>query len=239
MVRHIGIIGSSGAIGNAVVKRLINTEPSAIIHTFSSSSAGAVEGAQHIIIDYADEQSIQDSAKEAAEGNKFDLVIVATGILHDEGQGIAPEKSLHDLSSAKFEALFAVNTIFPALAAKHFLPLMRKDGRAVFAALSARVGSVSDNQVGGWYAYRSSKSALNMILKNTAIEIARRHREFIILGMHPGTVDSNLSKPFQGSVKHEIFTPDQSATYLLDVIEKAVPADSGKCFAWNGEEIAP
>ncbi len=239
MVARIGIIGSSGGIGKALTEQVMLLFPEANIHTLSSSQSGQIAGAHHHIIDYTEEASIERAAKNAAGDDAFDIVIMSTGILHDDHRGIAPEKSLRDLSAEKFEALFSANTIFPALVAKHFLPLMREDRRAVFAALSARVGSISDNQIGGWYAYRASKSALNMVLKNAAIEMGRRHKKLVVLGLHPGTVDSNLSKPFQGGVQHEVFTPEKAATYLLDVIKQASPEDSGKCFTWDGQEITP
>ena len=111
---------------------------------------------------------------------------------------------------------------------------------SVFAALSARVGSISDNILGGWYAYRSSKAALNMIIKNAAIEISRSNKQAIVVGMHPGTVDSHLSKPFQSRVpKHQLFTPEYAAEKLLHVMTALMPSDSGKCFAWDGKEILP
>ena len=163
---------------------------------------------------------------------------MANGILHDEG--LTPEKSLRDLSAEKFQRIFEVNTVTPALIAKHFLPKLNREQTSIFAALSARVGSISDNQLGGWYAYRASKAALNMIIKNAAIEIGRRNKQAIIVGLHPGTVDSNLSKPFQGNVADgKLFTPEYSAEKLLDVLENLSPEQTGKCFAWDGQEILP
>jgi NAD(P)-dependent dehydrogenase (short-subunit alcohol dehydrogenase family) len=189
-------------------------------------------------IDYADESSLAKAAEIAARDQMLDMVIVANGILHDGD--LMPEKSLKDLSAEKFRALFEVNTILPALVAKHFIPKLNKESSAIFAALSARVGSISDNQLGGWYSYRASKAALNMIIKNAAIEVKRSNRKAIIVGLHPGTVDSNLSKPFQGNVAAaKLFTPLYSAQNLVAVLEGLKPEQSGKCFAWNGEEILP
>ena len=133
---------------------------------------------------------------------------------------------------------FAVNAIGPALAAKHFLPLLAEDRKSVFAALSARVGSISDNSLGGWHAYRASKAALNMILRNLAIELARRHDKAICVGLHPGTVDTGLSSPFQGSVPPgRLFSPAEAAGHLLKVVDGLSPADSGGHFAWDGRRI--
>jgi NAD(P)-dependent dehydrogenase (short-subunit alcohol dehydrogenase family) len=237
MHQNIAILGASGAIGMAISQRLSTDYPNAQIHAFSRSGTGA-NGAniQHYRIDYKDASSIENAASIVAQSGPPDLVFVATGLLHDGD--LMPEKSLRDLSADKFQQLFAANTIFPAIAMKHFLPTIAKDQRAVFAAISARVGSISDNRLGGWYAYRASKAALNMLIKNASIEMARRHKQAVIVGLHPGTVDSALSKPFQGHVPDgKLFTPDYSAQQMLSVLETLSAADSGKCFAWDGQEV--
>jgi NAD(P)-dependent dehydrogenase (short-subunit alcohol dehydrogenase family) len=137
-----------------------------------------------------------------------------------------------------YRRVFDINTFGPALIAKHFLPIMPTDRRAIFAALSARVGSISDNGLGGWHAYRASKAALNMLIRNFAIEWARRNDQAVCVGLHPGTVDTGLSKPFQSNVPEDrLFSAKQSASYLLDVIERLSPADTGKVFDWAGKEI--
>lgn len=133
---------------------------------------------------------------------------------------------------------YRVNTVGPALVAKHFLPLLPRDRRAIFAALSARVGSTSDNRLGGWHSYRASKAALNMILRNLAIELVRSHPQAIVAGLHPGTVQTRLSEPFQRGVQPEkLFTPEHSAGRLLSVLDGLAPADSGGVFAWDGTVI--
>ena len=122
--------------------------------------------------------------------------------------------------------------------AKHFIPLLRKQQKSVLAALSARVGSISDNNLGGWYSYRASKSALNMLLKTTSIEVARRNKTASVIGLHPGTVDTGLSKPFQANVKPEkLFTPEFAAECILKNIDKATAETSGSVFAWDGSPI--
>lgn len=236
MYNHIAIIGSSGAIGGAFHAELSKLYPQAVIHTFSRHDECH---SHHHIIDYTDEKMIERVAQEASQNNAFDLVIVATGVLKID-PGIDPEKSLKDLSAHKFEIIFAANTIFPSLVAKHFLPCLNKKQRSIFAVLSARVGSISDNHLGGWYAYRASKAALNMVVKNASIEIGRRCPNAIVVSLHPGTVDSKLSKPFQSHVAHDkLFTPHYSAQKLIDVLGGLTPNDSGKCFAWDGQEIKP
>ena len=227
---NIAIFGASGAIGSALTKRLSEKYPTANLISFSRKSQYS--------IDYSCEKALAEAARLAAKDKPLDLVIVANGILHDEG--LMPEKSLHDLSAEKFERIFKVNTITPALIAKYFLPRLNKDSPSIFAALSARVGSISDNALGGWYAYRASKAALNMIIKNAAIEVARRNQQAIIVGLHPGTVDSALSKPFQSNIKDgALFTAEYSAEKLLLILENLSPVQTGKCFAWDGSEILP
>ena len=133
-----------------------------------------------------------------------------------------------------------VNTIGPTLVGKYFIPFLRKDARSVFAFLSARVGSISDNKLGGWYSYRASKTALNQIIKNFSIEVKRSNINAIFVGLQPGTVKSYLSKPFEKNVKADkLFTPDYSAEKLLDIISNLTNENSGKVYAWDGEEIGP
>lgn len=227
---NITILGASGAIGSAFTKRLSEKYPNASSFAFSRNGPHN--------IDYSCEESIAEAAELAAKNKPIDLVVVANGILHDEG--LMPEKALRDLSAEKFQRIFEVNTVTPALIAKHFLPKLNREQTSIFAALSARVGSISDNQLGGWYAYRASKAALNMIIKNAAIEVGRRNKQAIVVGLHPGTVDSNLSKPFQGNVAdRKLFTPEYSAKKLLEVLENLRPEQTGKCFAWDGKEVLP
>jgi NAD(P)-dependent dehydrogenase (short-subunit alcohol dehydrogenase family) len=163
-------------------------------------------------------------------------VIVATGLLHAGERG--PEKAMRELDPAWLAETYAINAIGPALVAKHFLPIMPRTGRAVFAALSARVGSISDNKLGGWHGYRASKAALNMLMRGIAIEEKRRNDRTIVVTLHPGTVDTALSRPFQGNVQAgRLFTPDRAALQLLDTIEELKAPDSGKLFDFEGKEV--
>jgi NAD(P)-dependent dehydrogenase (short-subunit alcohol dehydrogenase family) len=224
------IIGASGGIGGALEAALVEEGTFDVVHGFARSRSGA----QHL--DLTDEASIAAAAAQVAKGPAPGLVIVATGVLHAAGHG--PEKAVRDLDPVWLAQVYAVNTIGPALVAKHFLPLMPKEGRAVFAPLSARVGSISDNQVGGWYGYRASKAGLNMMIRTLAIEERRRGSRAIVVALHPGTVDTALSKPFQGNVQAgRLFTPDRAAMQLLDVIEELKVPDSGKLFDFEGKEI--
>ncbi len=235
---HIAIIGATGGVGEATLKQLAANESNKI---YAFSRCPYSPQAPNVIcyrLDLEDETSIAAAVNRLPEGVKLDAVLVLTGLLHTDT--IMPEKSISELSAEKFAKLYAVNTIGPALVAKHFLPKLATNRRAVFAAISARIGSISDNRKGGWYSYRAAKAGLNMIIKNLSIEHGRRHKQAIIVGLHPGTVDTALSKPFQKSVPDgQLFTPEQSAAYLLDVMQKLTPTETGKCFAWDGKEILP
>jgi NAD(P)-dependent dehydrogenase (short-subunit alcohol dehydrogenase family) len=224
------VIGASGGIGGAFEAALIDEGAFEVIHGFARSRTGA----QHL--DLLDEASIAAAAAQVAKGPPPSLVIVATGLLHAGEQG--PEKALRDLDPAWLAQTYAVNAIGPALVAKHFLPIMPRSGRAVFAALSARVGSIGDNRLGGWHGYRASKAALNMLVRNLAIEERRRNDRAIVVALHPGTVDTELSRPFQGAVAPgRLFDSERAALQLLDVIEELKVADSGKLFDFEGKQI--
>jgi len=231
------VVGSSGGIGAALVEQLIRSPQVARIHTLSRSGRSHPSPkVANLTFDFTDEDSLIAAAQALQEVGPFDLILIATGLL--QGEGISPEKNLRALSHDGLAKSYEVNVIGPAMSAKYLAPLLRRDKKAVFAALSARVGSISDNRLGGWYAYRASKAALNMVLKTLAIETGRRFKQQIILGLHPGTVDTGLSKPFQGNVPDgKLFTPEFSAKKLLDVIDSAAAKDSGSLFDWAGERI--
>ncbi|MDR6850173.1 NAD(P)-dependent dehydrogenase (short-subunit alcohol dehydrogenase family) [Sphingomonas sp. BE270] len=224
------IIGASGGIGAALEAALIDEATFEKVHGFARSRTGA----QHL--DLLDEASIAAAAAHVATGPAPTLVIVATGLLHAGERG--PEKAMRELDPAWLAETYAINAIGPALVAKHFLPIMPRTGRAVFAALSARVGSISDNKLGGWHGYRASKAALNMLMRGIAIEEKRRNDRTIVVTLHPGTVDTALSRPFQGNVQAgRLFTPDRAALQLLDTIEELKAPDSGKLFDFEGKEV--
>lgn len=233
------VFGSNGAIGKALINTMAANHKNAKIHAVSRELAPFSQN--NVIshsIDYHSEHDLKVLAKTITKNETLDKIIVATGILHDEKAH--PEKSISQISAEKLTHLFTVNTVVPSLIAKHFLSHLNKSRSSTFAALSARIGSISDNRLGGWYAYRASKAALNMMIRNYAIEVSRTNKNAIIVGLHPGTVDSPLSKPFQANVPEDkLFTPEYSATQLLKVLSNLTPADTGKCFAWDGLEIEP
>ena len=238
-MKQLAIIGASGAIGNAFINHYCALDETNVVYAFSRS-APQIRNHKviHVNLDLEDPDSISTATKGISLAS-IDLVIAATGILHATGDlCLKPEKSLQQIDAAQLQKLFAINTIGPALLLKNFLPLLKKDSTAVFAALSARVGSISDNNIGGWYGYRASKAALNMLIKTAAIELQRSNKHSIVVGLHPGTVNSNLSRPYQSRVpEQKLFSPEYAAGKMAQVLEKIECKDSGKCFAWDGTEI--
>lgn len=226
------VVGAAGGLGEALADALDEEGLYGAVHRFARRFGGA----RHI--DITDEASVAAAAASMAQGPPPALIIVATGVLHDGDHG--PERATKALDPVWMARNFAVNAIGPALIAKHFLPLMPKNGRTVFAALSARVGSISDNRMGGWHSYRASKAALNQLIRTIAIEERRRNSSAIVVALHPGTVDTALSRPFQGNVAPgQLFDAGRAAVQLLDVLDGLRPPDSGKLFAWDGAEVAP
>lgn len=232
------VIGSTGGIGAALLEGLTHGAPSTLSSTgrFESVLGVSRYGGTHGLppLDLTDAQSIERCAQALAALGTIRLIINATGLLHNER--VKPEKSLRDLDAAQIAEVFAINTIGPALLIKHFLPLLPRDGRSVFATLSAKVGSIGDNQLGGWYSYRASKAAQNQLVRTAAIELKRRAPEAICVALHPGTVDTGLSQSF-AKTGLDVQTPTQSATQLLQVIDQLTSAQSGGFFNYKGEAL--
>ncbi len=220
------IVGASGGIGRALADTIEETGRFARVVRLSRSQTG---------LDLEDEATIVAAAADLSQGPPPTLVLVATGVLHS---GLEPERSYKAITAEQLMRDYRVNAVGPALVAKHFVPLMPRERSGVFAALSARVGSIGDNRLGGWHSYRASKAALNMILQNLAIEMARSHPQVVVAGLHPGTVDTSLSAPFQRGVTPEkLFTPAYSAQRMMAVLDGLTPADSGGVFAWDGARV--
>jgi NAD(P)-dependent dehydrogenase (short-subunit alcohol dehydrogenase family) len=220
------VFGSSGGIGSTFLSVLTECAHFKTVIGFSRQSA--------IQIDLADEPSLERAAKFAAAAGDIRLVIDATGFLHDTDQG--PEKSWRELNAQRLAHSFAINAIGPSLLIKHLLPRLPRLGKSVFASLSARVGSIGDNRLGGWYAYRASKAALNQIVRTASIELARRAPDAICVALHPGTVDTPLSAPFAKSGLN-LHTPTLAAAHLLTVLNDLNKDDSGGFFDWRGAPV--
>lgn len=216
------VIGATGGIGAALAEAL-EARGEAVLRLSRRSTPP---------LDLLDEASIVAAAEQAGQGLR--LVFDATGFLHDEA--FQPEKSLRQLDPAHLARAYALNAIGPALLMKHFLPRLAREGRAVFATLSARVGSIGDNRMGGWHAYRASKAALNQLVRTAAVEVARTRPQQIVVALHPGTVATGLSAPFSKSGL-EVQAPAQSAARLLEVLDGLTPAETGGFFDHRGEAI--
>lgn len=241
--------GASRGIGLEVVRQLLGMQPEGRVIATCRRPADATElkalTAQYpkrlrvIALDVREEKTIAAAAKAVAlETKELQLILNVAGILH--GPDFGPEKKLAQVQPEPLRHAFEVNAFGPLLVAKHFHDFLRHGRRSVFASLSARVGSISDNRLGGWYAYRGSKAAQNMFTKNISIELARVAPHAIVVGLHPGTVDTDLSKPFQRNVPAEqLLHASKSAAALLQVIESLTPEDSGKIFDFRGNEITP
>lgn len=213
------IIGASGGIGAALVTAL---EARGVAVTGLSRSADG--------FDVTEEASVEAGLL-SLEG-PFDLVLVATGAL---SHGAGPEKSLDRLTPDEMLAQYRLNAVGPAMVLKHARRLLPRQGRAVFAALSARVGSIGDNGKGGWYSYRAAKAGLNQVLHGASIELGRSHPQAICVALHPGTVQTELTRAYLG--RHPAVTPHEAAENLLGVIERLTPAQSGGFFDWRGDEV--
>jgi NAD(P)-dependent dehydrogenase (short-subunit alcohol dehydrogenase family) len=194
---------------------------------------------QVVPLDVTDELSIaQAAATVASTTDRLHLVVNCAGLLHGGAAALAPEKRLAEVCPEALAASFAVNAFGPLLVAKHFERLLAHRERAVFASLSARVGSIGDNHLGGWYAYRGAKAAQNMFTRTLAIEWARSRRNVTCVALHPGTTDTGLSRPFQANVAPgKLFSPERTVRQLLEVIDRLTPADTGRYYAWDGSEI--
>jgi NAD(P)-dependent dehydrogenase (short-subunit alcohol dehydrogenase family) len=230
------VFGAGGGIGSAIVRLLRDDPRCAAIHAGARAAPAAHGKVSGFAFELTDEASIATAVETAADCGPPHLVLVTTGVLH--APDLQPEKSMKALSSAALTRAYAINAVGPALIAKHALAHLPRAEKSVFAALSARVSSLSDNRSGGWHAYRASKAALNMLIRNGAIELASRNKAAVCVTLHPGTVDTAMSAPFKAGVAADkLFTPDQSAAHLLDVIDRLTPAVSGALIAWDGQTI--
>jgi len=218
------IIGSSGTIGSHFVKLLESHPSCSKVIGIHRSSAPA--------IDYHHSETIEASASSLAELGPFQLIINTIGVLHSEQW--MPEKKLEDLSQAQLSEMFNINTIGPALTIKYFSKLL-DPAHGVMATLSAKVGSIEDNRLGGWYSYRASKAALNMIIKTASIEFARTKPNVALIALHPGTVNSGLSQPFRGQQIGR--DPLEAVTDMFNVLANVKKEDSGSFLTYSGEKL--
>lgn len=248
--RFIAIVGASSAIGQAYLEYLVKLSVDEfVIYAYSRSFTDVMiqmyQGNDQVhlkTIYYENEDALMIAANpgDYADFPGWSRVVVCLGSLGD-GDRFSPEKSLQSLSYEKFQRSFWINTILPAMIAKYFIVHLRKNDASSFVFLTAKVGSITDNRLGGWYAYRSAKTALNMFIKTAGIELQRSHPDAFIIGFHPGTVDSPFSAAYlrTDSAKAHAFKPHQAAKYLHDVLATLSFHDTGRVYAWDGKEISP
>ena len=236
-MRRAVLFGAGGGIGAALGAALA-ADPAYDEVWLGARSTLPEPASPHIRtfrFDSDDEPSLAAAA--ALIGGELDLVFVATGLLHREGLP-SPEKSFRSLDPAAMAELYRANAIGPAMIAKHFLPMLPRTRRAVFAVLSARVGSIGDNRLGGWHSYRAAKAALNMLVRNFAIELKRSNPQVVVAALHPGTVDTPLSRPFQrGLPEGQVQSADDAAQALLATLDNLTPEQSGGLFTWDGTRL--
>ncbi|GIX16964.1 MAG: SDR family oxidoreductase [Rhodothalassiaceae bacterium] len=236
-VRRWAIAGASGGIGAALVEQLAARAGVEVWALARGRLDGLPPHVRRLRLDYDDDASIREAAEALPP---LDGLIVATGWLHDLGRGLKPERSLRQQTREAFETAMRINVIGPALLAGNLLWRLPRDRPVRVAFLGARLGSISDNRLGGWHAYRASKAALHMLVRCYAIELRRTHPEAIIVALHPGTVRTKLAAPFlKGGRADQAFTPAEAARNLLAVLETLTAADSGGIFDWAGKPIKP
>lgn len=240
------VVGASQGIGLGFVRHLLQKPQIAKIYASYRSPDSAVElltlAAQEsrvhcLALDITLEDQIAQCCEHIQrESKSLHWVMNCVGILHEEG--LKPEKGLRQLNAEQLTRYFQVNSIGAALLAKHLLPLLKHSEPSIFATISAKIGSIGDNRLGGWYGYRASKAALNMFMRTAAIEYRRRSPQTIIVTLHPGTTDTRLSEPFQRSVLPEkLFSVDRTVTQLLKVLDSLETDNSGQFFSWDGTPL--
>lgn len=241
---NVLIQGASGGIGLAFVRHALSRAERVFAACRNPEGAGELKamaewaGARLTLLkcDLLHEPSIATMAEEVKSAvDRLDLVINASGVLHD-ADGLGPERRLEHVEVEQLHKVFAINAFGPLLVTKYIHPLLHHNERAVLAHLSARVGSIGDNRLGGWYGYRASKAALNQFVRSMAIELKRKNKQAICVAIHPGTVDTSLTKPFQRSAKI-LLTPDDAVQRMMNVLDGLTPADSGDFFAYDGARI--
>ena len=228
------IFGANSAIAQALAPRLANAYR--LLTVSRSPEPRPALSQAHYACDYTESDLAQLSAQVAEQWGSVSLVFCALGLLHSET--VTPEKKLADLSAPQLEDYFRVNSVIPALILKTCVPLMPKSEASKAVFLSAKIAGIGDNRLGGWYGYRASKAALNMLIKTASLELGRSLRRLCLVALHPGTTDSPLSAPFTASLPPErLFSPDTTADRLWQVIESLGPEDTGRFLHWDGSDL--
>ncbi len=229
----VAIIGASGGIGSTVSQKIKELDPENVVIEIVRSKTKK----NQFEMDMLNEGSVARCANEIKDQfGDLDVVFNATGLLHTKDH--TPERTYKEIDLSYLEEIFKVNTYIPFMITKYFAPILTKDSSSIIAFMSARLGSISDNNLGGWYSYRSAKTALNMLIKTLSIELSYSNRNAICVGLHPGTVDTQLSKPFTQRVRNKkVFTRDEAAEYLISILNNIDQTDNGKIIDWQGVRI--
>lgn len=232
------IFGASGAIGTAFCHALAARKSFTTIIGTGRQPENLPAPCLPVQLDVCDPASVVAACQRIRQlTDRLDWVLYCVGVLHEESSGMQPEKRLEQVKAEAMARQFAIHATAPLLLARELADLLPRRDPCLWAHLSARVGSIGDNQLGGWYAYRSSKAAQNMITRNLAIELGRRHRGLRCIALHPGTVASDLSSPFRSDRDTGVMSPARSVEHLLTVIDGLDASSSGRFFAWDGSEI--
>lgn len=232
---NVLVLGASGGIGKAIIHECQTRYPTSTLHGtyFNSKPTLTDNSILWYRVDVSSEEQIQALAEKI---QTVDWIINCVGLLHDDKNG--PEKSLNSVDSHFYLKNITTNSLPTLLIAKHFNQHLKKSNTPKLATVSARVGSIEDNKLGGWYSYRASKAALNMLLKTISIEWQRTLPKAVVLSLHPGTTDTPLSKPFQANVPQgKLFTPSRVANDLIQIVENSTPEESGSFFSYSGDLI--
>lgn len=244
--KNILIIGGGHGIGLALIKTILEQWPKTEVNATYRIETDAVgllnlkesypQNLKIFMLDPTNESSMSDFSIDILSGSQeFDLIINCVGLLHDKKH--SPEKSVRTFDPDIFMDVIRVNTVVTPLIAKYFEKFLKKGSVTALVTLSAKLGSIGDNNLGGWHSYRASKAALNMLVKNISIEFARKRNNCIVLALDPGTTDTNLSRPFSYNTSLKIHTPEDTSKNILNVINESKLSDTGSFFSWDGAKI--
>ncbi len=231
-------VGAGSAIARAMMQNMQKQDPERKIIALSRQSPILAEVANlnltHHLTDYS--TASLTAIAEELKGTDIDRLVCCVGTLHDDV--VFPEKRLTEMTPETLQHYFSINTVIPAMVLKAFVPILDRKATGVLAFLSAQIGSIEDNRLGGWYGYRASKAALNMLIKTTSIEMKRTHKQYSLIAMHPGTTDSPLSEPFQARISAErLYSPQLTAERLLKIIDQVTPEETGQLYHWDGSVL--
>ena len=230
---RVAIIGASGGIGSTLSRQIRGLDRDNTIVEIVRNKSKKNQFEMNML----DEHSVAKCAEEIKDKyGSFDVILNTTGLLHTKNH--SPERTFREIDLDYLQEVFQVNTYIPFLISKYFVPILTKESASIIAFMSARLGSISDNKLGGWYSYRSSKTALNMLIKTLSIELSYSNKNAICIGLHPGTVDTQLSKPFTQKIKNKkVFTKEEAGGYLIKTLNNINHNDTGNIIDWHGKTI--